>query len=188
MPPEGECSAGGNKWVADSTPPNYGYCIQEPHHSMVSEIGNAIASGAATAWNNSGGNVVHPVAQHTLGVCLGGSAAFAVFGEAEGCFALVSGRPTFFVTAGGGGASPTASVTGGILISNAHSSQELSKWFGFSGASVDLGASVGDQVSFGQGDCDRAIWENETTIGVGLDLPVPFEYHGGASYTWTWTP
>jgi hypothetical protein len=152
------------------------------------DVLGAIGNGAATAWNATGGQVVHTVATHTIGLCLNGSAGFGVFGEADGCIALVGGKPTLVGTLGGGGGSPGASLTGGFMFSNAHNSGELGKWFGFAGGSADLGASVGDQVSFGEGDCNRSIWENETTAGIGLDLPIPFEYHGGASYTWTWSP
>jgi len=54
MPPEGECSAGGNKWVPNGTPPNYGTCIQEPHHSLVNEVGHDIGTTATRVWNSTG--------------------------------------------------------------------------------------------------------------------------------------
>ncbi len=137
-------------------------------------------------WNDTGGKIVHVIATHTVGVCLNASGGFAVYGGASGCVALVGGRVTLFGTLAGGGASPTASVTSGLLISNAKTPKELSKWFGFAGGSTDFGPSVGDDVSFGQSN--RAIWENQVTGGVGVDFPIPFEYHGGASYTWVWAP
>ena len=124
----------------------------------------------------------------TIGICLNLSAGWGIFGTASGCIALVGGRPTLIGTAGGGGGSPTGSLTLGLLISNANRPTDLRGPFGFAGGSADLGLSVGGDGSVGNGSCNQGIWTGEGNVGIGLDLPIPFETHGGATYTWTWTP
>jgi hypothetical protein len=128
---------------------------------------------------------IQVVTHHTVGFCVTGSAGAGPFGSASGCIALSGGHPTFIGSLGGGGSSPTASLTGGLLISNARNRKQLDGPFGFAGGSADLGASVGDNFSFGNDSQNQSIWENETSAGLGVDLPIPFEFHGGASYTWT---
>jgi hypothetical protein len=166
------------------------YLIQCSHNDSA-YAGNALGfcalvvvhdslTGNQTAVNNSASVVI-------FDAC-GTHAGLGIFGQSSGCVALVGGRPTIIGTLGGGGSSGAASLTGGVLFSNAHSPRELRRWFGFVGASGDFGLSVGDQFAAGSGDCGRSIWENESSVGVGLDLPVPFETHGGVSYTWAWSP
>lgn len=140
------------------------------------------------AWDATAGQVVHYVQNHTIGGCVNAAAGFGVYGDATGCVALVGGHFTLIGTLGGGGGSPGASLTGGLLLSNASSPQQLSKGFAFWGGSADLGASIGDDFSVGQDACNNTIWENQVTAGLGVDLPIPFEFHGGASYTWVWSP
>jgi hypothetical protein len=90
----------------------------------------------------------------------------------------------------GGGSSPTASVTGGLLFSNATSPDQLKGPFGFAGGSAGLGPVAGDNFSFGNDSRGSFIWENEIMGGVGANapIPVPAEGHGGVSYTGTWWP
>ena len=140
------------------------------------------------AWNATGGKAVNWVQHNTIGLCVNAGAGAGPYGDATGCVALVGGHFTAFGTLAGGGSSPTASLTGGLLISNASQPNQLSKGFGFGGASGDFGVSAGDEFSVGQDSCGGTIWENQVTAGVGLDLPIPGEYHGGASYTWVWSP
>lgn len=139
-------------------------------------------------WNDTGGKAVHYAATHTIGVCLNVGAGWGAYGTASGCVALSGGHFTLVGTAGGGGSSPTASATLGLLISNASKPSDLRGPFAQAGGSVDLGLSGGDEGSIGNGSCGQTIWENQVTGGVGLDLPIPFEGHGGATYTWTWSP
>jgi RHS repeat-associated protein len=150
----------------------------------------AVVCNAATrAWNDTGGKVVHYVATHTIGLCLNLSAGAGPYGTVSGCIALSGGRPTLVGTAGGGGASPTASATLGLLLSNANNPSDLRGPFAGGGGSADLGLSVGDEGAVGTSSCNQTIWENQITAGVGSDIPfVPFELHGDATYTWTWSP
>jgi hypothetical protein len=83
---------------------------------------------------------------------------------------------------------PTASVTGGVLLSNATQPSQLRKWFAFAGSSVDLGPAGGEEVSVGRDSCGRLIWVNESEAGVGAAAPLPVEVHEGASYTWAYSP
>jgi len=145
-------------------------------------------SDVAQAWNDTGGKVVHAVATHTIGLCLNVGFGAGPFGTASGCVALVGGHFTLIGTAGGGGSSPTASATLGLLFSNATRPTELRGPFGIAGGSADLGVSAGDETSLGLSKCNKTIWENQPSLGVGLDLPIPFELHGGVTNTWTWTP
>ena len=146
------------------------------------------ASDVNQAWNDTGGKVVHYVATHTIGVCLNVGAGWGAYETASGCVALSGGHFTLVGTAGGGGSSPTASASIGLLISNASKPSEIRGPFAQAGASVDLGLSIGAEGSIGNGNCGETIWENQLTGGIGLDLPIPFEGHGGATYTWTWSP
>jgi RHS repeat-associated protein len=145
-------------------------------------------SDVAQAWNDTGGKVVHAVATHTIGLCLNVGGGAGPGGVASGCVALVGGHFTLIGIAGGGGSSPSASATLGLLFSNATHPTELRGPFGMGGGSVDLGVSAGDETSGGLSKCNKTIWENQPSIGVGLDLPIPFEFHGGVTNTWTWTP
>ena len=145
-------------------------------------------SDVAQAWNDTGGKAVHAAATHTIGLCLNVGAGWGAYGTASGCVALSGGHFTLVGTAGGGGSSPTASATLGLLISNASKPSDLRGPFAQAGGSVDLGLSGGDEGSIGNGSCGQTIWENQVTGGIGLDLPIPFEGHGGATYTWTWSP
>jgi hypothetical protein len=101
---------------------------------------------------------------------------------------LVGGHPTFIGTAGGGGSSPTGSLTVGILVSNATNPKSLRGAFAGGGGSADLGLSVGGEGSLGNDSCNRTIWQGQISAGLGLDLPIPFETHGGVTDTWTWSP
>ncbi|MCL4449088.1 MAG: RHS repeat-associated core domain-containing protein [Actinobacteria bacterium] len=145
-------------------------------------------SDVTQAWNDTGGKVAHAVATHTIGLCLNLSAGWGPYGTVSGCVALSGGHPTFVGTVGGGGSSPTASVTLGLLLSNAKRPSDLRGLFAGGGGSADFGLSVGDEGAVGTNSCNQAIWQNQFTAGLGLDLPIPFEGHGGATYTWTWSP
>ncbi len=145
-------------------------------------------SDVTQAWNDTGGKVVHAVATHTIGLCLNLSAGAGVFGTASGCIAFVGGHFTLVGTAGGGGSSPTGSLTLGLLLSNARQPSQLRGPFAGGGGSADLGLSVGEEASAGIANCNKTIWENQVSAGLGLDLPIPFETHGGVTDTWTWSP
>jgi RHS repeat-associated protein len=162
----------------------FGLCW--PHWACPVE--NGVSQGVSDAWNATGGAAVHYVENHTIGVCVNVSAGFGTWEGASGCIASVGGHPTIIGTLAGGGGTPGASLTGGFLLSNAHDPQQLSGWFSTAGASIDVGASVGDEVSVGFDSCGNTIWENQFQIGVGADLPPPAEGHAGASYTWVWSP
>lgn len=136
------------------------------------------------AWNDTGGKVVNYVSTHTVGACVNVSAGVVLWGTANACLASVGGHPTLIGTAGGGASSPTASLTGGLLVSNASDPSQLTGWFGTVGASGDLGLPVGDDFSIGHDSCGNTIWENQTMLGVGIDLPIPGEVHVGETYTW----
>jgi hypothetical protein len=140
------------------------------------------------AWNDTGGKVVHEIATHTIGICLNVGLGSGAYVTASGCIALAGGHPVLIGVAGGGGSSPTGSVTLGVLISNAQKPCELSGPFGLLGGSGDLGVSVGDEGSIGSASNNKTIWENQVSGGLGLDLPIPVETHGGATYSWVWSP
>lgn len=160
--------------------------------SFACVVEHAVGAAATRTWNDTGGKVVSLIHSHTIGLCVNASAGFGPFGTASGCLAFVGGKFTLIGTAGGGGASPTASLTGGLLFSNARTPKQLRGSFAFAGGSGDLGLSLGEEGSIGNTNnnpsCNHGIWENQVTAGVGLDLPIPFETHGGSRYTWTWTP
>jgi hypothetical protein len=129
-----------------------------------------------------------PKGSGTVGLCLNLSAGWGPFGTVSGCFALVGGHPTFIGTAGGGGSSPTASASLGLLVSNATNPNSLRGAFAGGGGSGDLGLSVGGEGSVGNDNCNRTIWQGQASVGIGLDLPIPFETHGTVTDTWTWSP
>lgn len=141
----------------------------------------------SNAWNDTGGKVVHYVASHTIGGCVNVNAAFGVGGSAEGCVALVGGKPTVIGSVEGGGGTPGVSVTGGLLISNAHTPSQLRGAFGVGGVSVGEGLVAGDQAAVGSDACGNTIWTNEIDGGLGLYGPLPFQVFGGVSNTWTWS-
>jgi hypothetical protein len=190
MPPEGECSAGGNKWVPNGTPPNYGTCIQEPHHSLVNEVGHDIGTTATRVWNSTGGRVVHQIATGTFGICISGTAGWGPGGIVQGCFVESSffHHGGFIGTLGGGGQSPTAGIDIGFLSSNASSPGQLSRWFGYTNVSAvvgpDVGAYVGTSGFIGNDSCNSTIFGSVSSVGLGADLPLPFSYGAGGSYTW----
>jgi hypothetical protein len=124
----------------------------------------------------------------TIGVCVNLSGGWGIFGSVSGCIALVGGHPTLIGTTGGGGSSPTGSLTLGLLVSNANNPHNLRGIFVGAGGSADLGVSAGGEGSIGSGSCNQTIWQGQLNVGFGLDLPVPFETHGGVSKTWTWSP
>jgi hypothetical protein len=146
-------------------------------------------SDVTEVWNDTGGKVVHVIATHTVGLCLNVGTGWGLYGTATGCIAFSGGKFTLVGTAGGGGSSPTASVTGGLLFSNATQPGQLRGGFGFAGGSATIdGLAVGDEFSVGNGECNAGIWEDQLTVGPTEDIGVPFEIHGGATYTWTWSP
>jgi hypothetical protein len=149
-------------------------------------IFTVVCNAAGQAWNDTGGQVVHAVATHTVGVCLNVSIGAGAYVTASGCIAVSGGKPTLIGTVGGGGSSPTGSATLGLLTSNASTPNDLRGPFAVGGGSADLGLSIGDEGSLGNGSCNQTIWENQVTGGIGLDLPIPAEGHAGATYTWTW--
>ncbi len=177
--------------LVDETGRPYAYTGDDPVNG-VDPLGLSpwgwVANQATKAWNDTGGKVVHAVATHTIGLCLNVSAGWGPYGTASGCVALSGGHFTLVGAAGGGGSSPTASATLGLLISNASKPSDLRGPFAGGGGSADLGLSAGEEGSVGTGSCNQTIWENQVTAGLGLDLPIPFEGHGGATYTWTWSP
>ena len=127
---------------------------------------------------------MHYVSTHTIGACINGSAGFGYWVTASGCVALVGGHPAVMGSVGGGGTtSATASVTGGLLISNAQSPDQLRGPFATVGASGKLGVAVGDDLSVGNDLCGNFIWENQIYAGVGVALP-PIKVHAGVTYTW----
>jgi hypothetical protein len=165
-----------------------------PERSFTQAIGGAAVSLShvlTRAWNDTGGVAVHAIKTHTIGLCLNTAAGFGLFGTAIGCVAFSGGHFTFIGTVGGGGSSPTASLTLGLLISNATQPSDLRGPFAGAGGSVDAGYSFGDDFSVGNGNANQSIWENEFTAGAGIDpipIPIPFEYHGDVTNTWTWSP
>ena len=151
-------------------------------------------SDAKQAWNDTGGKVVHGVdvaAHGTVGICLGGDAAWGPGVTASGCITLSHlTHPGATVTVGGGGGTPAAGVHVGFLYSNATKPSQLGKAFGYGGGSVtvgpDIGVTAGGTGFVGEDDCNKTIYGGTAEVGLGADLPLPFEGHGGGSWTWTW--
>jgi hypothetical protein len=151
---------------------------------------NTVANGAATAWNATGGKVVHAAATGTYGVCISGAIGWGPGGTAEGCVV----ESHFFQhggvtgTLGGGGQSPTAGIGVGFLSSNASSPGQLSGPFGYANGSVtlgpDIGPTVGGSAFIGNDSCNSTIVGSESSVGVAAKLPIPFGVGGGVSYTW----
>ncbi|MDQ2739635.1 MAG: type IV secretion protein Rhs, partial [Actinomycetota bacterium] len=147
------------------------------------DTGSAIASGATTAWNYTGGEVVHYVHTHTIGWCVNASAGWGAYGGVSGCFGFSGGHPFVSGTAGGGGSSPTASLTTGPMISNASNPGQLRGPFvqaGGSGGELLVG---GADVSTGNDSCGHHIWVVQPSGGIGVRLPWPGEGHAGVTDT-----
>jgi len=85
-------------------------------------------------------------------------------------------------TVGVGVSSPTASLSAGLVFSNARKPDQLAGWFYGGGASVDIGPSVGDDLVVGKDSCGETIWTNDLHVGVGID-GIPAEGHLNATYT-----
>lgn len=140
------------------------------------------------AGTDVGGDVVNYFGTHTVAVCANGALGLGYYVTASGCVGLVGGRPSVFGDVGGGGTTATASLTGGVLVSNATTMNQLTGKFALAGASGGEGLVAGDDVSWGSGSCGQTIWENQLSAGVGGNLPLPVEGHVGLTYTWGLTP
>ena len=177
--------------LVDATGQPYQYASDDPvNGSDPSGLwgGNPI-SDAEQAWNDTGGKVVHAAATHTIGVCLNGAVGVpGLYLTASGCVGLVGGVPRVLGSAGvGATTTPTASITGGLLFSNAHSGNQLSGWFGMAGGSANIGPfSVGDDFHYGTDSCGNSIWEDQPQVGLAARFPfvVGAEGHAAATYTW----
>jgi|GEM_PF-4881445 len=148
-------------------------------------------NGAAIVWNDTENRQLFNLfANHTIGLCLNVSAGWGLwglYGTTSGCIPLSGYIPTLIGMAGGSGSSPTASATFGLLIGNASKPSDLREPFATAGGSADLGLSLGDETSIGEGTCTQTIWANQLTGGFGCDLPIPlpFEFHSDVTDTWT---
>ena len=170
-------------------PPKYGTCIQEPHHSLVNEVGHDIGQqlrGYGTAPGAE--SFIRSPPEHS-------ESAFRELpvgsgGIVQGCFVESSffHHGGFIGTLGGGGQSPTAGIDIGFLSSNATSPGQLSRWFGYTNVSAvvgpDVGAYVGTSGFIGNDSCNSTIFGSVSSVGLGADLPLPFSYGAGGSYTW----
>jgi hypothetical protein len=156
--------------------------------SWVNDAASGVTNRLADAWNATGGLVVHTAATHTFGLCLNGASGFGAYGTVSGCVALVGGVPTIFGSAGfGANTTPSASVTGGLLISNAHTGTQLSRWFAMAGGSANVGPfSVGDDASVGVDSCNSTIWENQVEGGLAARFPFALSAEGHSAITYTW--
>jgi hypothetical protein len=132
LPPQGECAAGGNRWVPDNTPPAYGTCIQEPHRSLVAQVGHAIRR----HWRGivTGVGIVAGIAAAATGIgaIVEGSVAL---GYASAGFGLLSGVADIPACIGTGGRHDTPACVGagaGIITGG----------LGGAGAFVDSGAAA----------------------------------------------
>lgn len=156
----------------------------------VESAANTVANGAATAWNATGGKVVHAAATGTYGVCISGAIGWGPGGTADGCFveSHFFQHGGFTGTLGGGGQSPTAGIGIGFLSSNASSPGQLSGPFGYANGNVvvgpDVGLYAGGEGFIGKDSCNSTIVGSVSGVGLGADLPLPFGFGGGASYTW----
>ena len=89
LPPKGECSAGGDKWVSDPHHANGGYCVDEPHHSVVRAVLKAVGhflGDCHVGWQFFEGLDFAAEAAAVGGLGIG--AAIASIGAAEGSFGL----------------------------------------------------------------------------------------------------
>jgi hypothetical protein len=143
----------------------------------------SIASTAARA----GGSVNGWLKHHTVAYCENAGAGLGPYVGASVCIGFVGTKPTLLVTPRFGGSTPAASLTGGLMISNATCSKQLSGWFGEAGASGTLaGVAVGNDGSLGVSD-GKTIWADQVSVGAGPPLPIWAEAHASASYTWAFT-
>ncbi len=114
------------------------------------------------------------------------------FGTAQVCLVESNGFRSggLVETLGGGGESPTASISGGLLFSNATCVKELGGAFGY----VNGGATIGPDASptvegsgfIGNGKHNSTITGAVIEAGVAAEFPmIPASAGGGLSYSWT---
>jgi RHS repeat-associated protein len=135
------------------------------------------------AQNDVKNAVTYPF-HHTVGLCANGAIGVILVVGVNGCVSLVGGKPTLSYSTFLGTGSPTASVTGGLLIGNATCLDQIRGASGSTGGSLGEGLVVGDDYSYTRDSSGNYVWSNLLSGGFGLE-GVPFaEGHTGANYTW----
>jgi RHS repeat-associated protein len=152
--------------------------------SIINGIGNGLSSG----YNAASSVTKNFIDNHTIGYCVNGSAGLGSWATASACVDLVGGHLKTTESAGGGGTTITASITGGPVISNANTLNQLKGKFATAGGSAGEVGVIGNDYSWGLTDdaCGNRIWEDEPNAGLGFNFPIPapVEGHVGATYTW----
>ena len=128
------------------------------------------------------------LATHTVGRCTAFSAgAFDVGFSMSACGYFTGLRPSHSFAIGGGFATPGASGSMGVFVSNARTRTDLGK--GFTSLSSGLFAltlvpvGVVDTYAWGH-NAGRRIWSNEANRGVSSSGGV--STNAFKTYTWTW--
>jgi len=151
--------------------------------------GTSLSGNFAEEWHDISGAFTH----QTIGLCVNGEEAGGAAGFGSACIGFSGGHFFTMESAGGGGGSPNAGVSVGLLISNATNPHQLAGPFAAAGASAkpfDQGPSVGADGAYGEGSCNSGIWEAQPEVGLSAQLPwkIPYEAHGGVSATWVQEP
>jgi len=134
-----------------------------------------------------------PSGRGTIQLCMAGSAGLGAGGIVQSCTAVgISGTFPYLslgntITVGGGGASPSLSLTAQVMVSNANSIRDLGGPFYYGGGTAGLGPVGGYEQFWGKDACGRSIAGGGPEVGVGGNIPVPASGHAGVSYTWTST-
>ncbi len=116
----------------------------------------------------------------TQGFCVNASGAFGIAGTVELCIAETQSHQVgILFTIGGGGGSPSGSVSLNIFTSNATEISQLGGPFAFGQGSVGDGPQIDVRGSVGEDRNNNTIVTAEFGAGLTLKLPLPGSFASG---------
>ena len=125
-----------------------------------------------------------PSGMYTQGFCLSGSAAWGLAGAGEICIVETqSGQAGILFTRGGGGGSPSASISMNLFVSNATEISQLGGPFGYAQGAFGEGPQVDGGGAIGRDCNNQTIVTVEFGAGLTLKLPLPGSFAAGVTTT-----